>query len=103
MAAENRSPSGVACAPSGGLIRFQSRLGDFACWLTPAWATLCGIVASEGFAWRAGSDWLRLVFLLLLTDGVWGTLWAALASTDWASPIGRWRHWRARASPVTLP
>jgi hypothetical protein len=60
-------------------------------------------VASDGFGWRAGEDWLRLVFLLLLTDGAWGTLWAALASTDWASPIGRWRHWSASASPIKLP
>jgi hypothetical protein len=103
MTTEDRLLSESVCTPSGGLIRFQSRLGDFGCWLTPAWATLCGVVASEGFNWRTGNDWLRLVFLLLLTDGVWGTLWAALAHTDWAGPLGRWRRWSAGVSLVTLP
>ncbi len=43
------------------------------------------------------------MFLLLLTDGVWGTLWAALANTDWASPVARWRLWADCARPVALP
>jgi hypothetical protein len=43
------------------------------------------------------------MFLLLLTDGVWGTLWAALANTDWGSPVARWRDWSACAGLVALP
>ena len=96
---------------SGGLIRLQARLTDLTMRpqrapLCPAWATLCGVVASGGFSWQ-GADWLRLALLILLVDGGWGTLWTALGSTDWATPLRRWRNWRSGepipAPPYTLP
>ena len=91
---------------SGGLIRLQARLTDLTTWLGPAWAGLCGIVVSGGFGWQ-GADWLRLALLILLVDGGWGTLWAALGSTDWAKPLRRWRNWRfgepVATPPYTLP
>jgi len=91
---------------SGGLIRLQARLTDLTTWLCPAWATLCGVVASGGCGWQ-GADWLRLALLILLVDGGWGTLWTALGSTDWATPLHRWRNWCSGETiatpPYTLP
>ncbi len=89
------------CPASGGLIRFQGHLTDLITWLGPAWACLCGVVASGGFGWQTEA-WLRLALLILLVDGGWGTLWAALGSTDWATPLLRWRDWRS-GDPVTPP
>ncbi len=87
---------------SGGLIRFQGRLTDLITWLGPAWASLCGVVASGGFGWQ-DEDWLRLALLILLVDGGWGTLWAALGSTNWATPLHRWRNWRSGDPVAPLP
>jgi hypothetical protein len=79
----------------------RARLGDSLTRLRPAWAALCGAIAS-GALGRNDDDWLRLVLLVLLADGAWGTLWTTLVTTDWSSPLGRWRTWRSEPS-VTLP
>lgn len=75
-------------------------------WLVPTWALLCGIAASNSFDWQ-GANWLRVALLVLLVDGGWGTLWAALGSTDWAKPLRRWRNWHfgepGPTPPYTLP
>lgn len=90
----------------GGLIQLQARLADLTTWLGPAWAALCGVVASGDFGGH-GEDWLRLTLLILLVDGGWGTLWAALGGTDWAAPLRQWRTWesgeRMPKPPYTLP
>lgn len=87
---------------SGGLIRLQARLTGMATWLAPGWASLCGVVASGGFGWQ-GRDWLRLALLIVLVDGGWGTLWAAMGSTNWATPLRRWRNWRFGEPVIILP
>lgn len=102
-----RNPDSIHPHPtSGGLIRLQARLADLTTWLSPAWAALCGVVASGGFGWQ-GADWLQLALLILLADGGWGTLWAAIGGTDWATPFRRWQHWqfgeRISKLPYTLP
>jgi len=88
------------------MIRLQARLTNPIIWLGPAWAALCGVVGSNSFDWQ-GRDWLRLALLILLVDGGWGTLWAAVASTDWVAPLRRWRNWRfgepVSTPPYTLP
>ena len=61
------------------------------------------ILKPAGFDWQTDDHWLRLAFLLLLADGVWGTLWAALGSTDWAAHIAQWRQWGTSEQPVALP
>ena len=102
---ENSHPTPSPPA-SGGLIRLQAHLADPTTWLCPAWATLCGVVASGRFGWQ-GRDFLRLALLILLVDGGWGTLWAALGNTDWATPLRRWRNYRfgepIPTPPYTLP
>ncbi len=93
---------GSEAAPSGGLIRLRTRLTEMTTWLGPVWACLCGVVASGGFDWQGG-HFLRLALLILLVDGGWGTLWAALGSTDWATPLRRWRDWRLGEPSAALP
>ncbi len=111
---EENLHSVASCPPSGGLIRLRTRLTESSTWLGPAWACLCGVVASGGFDWQdnvlslsKGGGFLRLALLILLIDGGWGTLWTALGSTDWATPLRRWRDWRlgepSAALPYTLP
>jgi hypothetical protein len=102
-----KKPRSIHSHPaSGGLIRLQARLAGLTTWLSPAWAVLCGVVASGSSGWQ-GADWLRLALLILLADGGWGTLWAAIGGTDWATPLRRWRHWqfgeRIAKPPYTLP
>ncbi len=103
---EQNSHSPVPRPASGGLIRLQARLTRPAVWLGPTWAAICGVVASDGFDWQ-GADFLRLALLILLADGGWGTLWAAISATDWATPLRRWRNYRfgepAPTPPYTLP
>ena len=93
-------------SPSGGLIRLQAHLTDWVAWVGPAWAAVCGLIASGSFGWQ-GEDWLRLAVLILIVDAGWGTLWAAMGSTDWAKPLRRWRNWRfgepSAMPPYTLP
>ncbi|MEE8390964.1 MAG: hypothetical protein V3S14_09250, partial [Anaerolineae bacterium] len=62
---------------------------------------LCGAVASDSFDWQ-NVDWLRLALLILLVDVGWGVLWAVMVSTDWVTPLRRWRDWRS-GEPVTRP
>jgi len=94
----------VEAAPSasGGLIRLQTRAGGLGSWLGPTWAMLCGVLASNAFDWQGG-DWLPLALLPLLVDAGWGTLWAALAGTDWAHAFRRWRTWQKNRPAVRLP
>jgi hypothetical protein len=84
------------------MVRLQARVTHLTTWLGPTWATLCGIVASGGFSWE-GRDWVRLALLILLVEGGWGTLWAALGGSDWATPLHRWRHWDKNAPVAALP
>ncbi len=88
--------------PSGGLIRLQAHAGDLGSWLGPTWAALCGVLAAGRPPW-SGATWLRLALLLFLVDGGWGTVWAALASTNWASPLRRWTTWDKNKSVAALP
>ncbi|MFQ6100403.1 MAG: hypothetical protein ACE5OS_04120 [Anaerolineae bacterium] len=102
-----RNPHSPPSRPaSGGLIHLQARLSNPLTWLWPAWASVCGLVASGGFDW-SGEHWLQLALLILLVDGGWGTLWAMLGNTDWATPLRRWRNWRldepVPTPPYTLP
>ncbi len=74
---------------TGHFIRIQIPARSRALWLSPAWAVLCGIVASSAFAWM-GRDVLIAMLAILLADGAWGTVWWGLVETDWPQLIGRW-------------
>ena len=36
---------------------------------------------------------LFVILLILLVDGVWGSLWMAVQTPDWQAPLKRWRRW----------
>ena len=98
--------SATSQSVSDSVIRLQARLTGLVNWLRPAWAALCGALASGGSDWQ-GEDWLNLAVLILLVDVGWGGLWAALGSADWAAALVRWREWRSgdpiTGLPYTLP
>lgn len=80
----------------GGPVRFQVWLHRGL--LRPAWSALCGALASGGLT-LATEPVLRLALLVFLVDVLWGGLWSALAATDWATSLRRWKSWR-HGSPV---
>jgi len=86
---------------SGGLIRLRLRSDGGLAWAVSAWATLCGAVASG--TPLTPPDGVRLLLTLLLVDTGWGTVWGTLATTDWATPLRRWRHWHVGNPPLSLP
>ncbi len=77
---------------SDGLIRLMARSGRRLSWLVPTWAVACGALAS-GALTPTLSTGIRLLLVLLLVDAGWGTLWNALSTTDWSTPLRRWRNW----------
>ena len=58
-------------------------------WIGPAWAVVCGIVASGAFAW-SGRDLMIAVLAIMLVDGAWATVWWGLVETDWSAALSRW-------------
>jgi len=88
--------------PSSGLIHLQARAAELGSLLGPTWAALCGILASNAFRWEQG-DYVKLPLLLLLVDGGWGTVWSALAGTDWSKPLNHWHTWDRTVAGVSLP
>jgi hypothetical protein len=80
----------------GSLIGFQVWLRRGL--LRPAWAALCGALASGGLV-LAVEPLLQLALLVFLVDVVWGGVWSAVAATDWAKSLGYWQSWQ-RGTPV---
>jgi hypothetical protein len=74
---------------TGHFIRIQIPARSRGLWLSPAWAVLCGVVASGAFVWT-GRDVLIAALAVLLADGAWATAWWGLVETDWPQLIGRW-------------
>lgn len=61
----------------------------------PAWAALCGAIASGGFHWGT-TDLVRLVAVMFLAEVGWASVWAAVTSPAWADPLRRWAILRAQ-------
>ena len=87
---------------SGGLVRFDIRLTRLNKWIGPLCAAACGVVLGSGFTGDVDA-WLRLALLVILVDGGWGTLWAALSGTDWSTPIEQWCEWSEERPVTALP
>jgi hypothetical protein len=91
---------------TGQLIRLHIPTRERALWLGPAWAVICGLVASGTFAWR-GHDLLFAVLAVLLADGIWATVWWTLVETNWSDVFARWPNVSidqpVRALPFTQP
>ncbi len=85
----------------GPLMKLEVRITRPLTWLGPAWAALCGAVAS-GWLTLSGENLLFLLIVLFLADALWGTLWHLIAERDWlASP--NWPSQAQEASLTALP
>ena len=84
------------------VVRLTAHWRRGGAWLGPAWAVVCGIVASAQFHWL-GSEIVAICVALVIAEGLWTTLWASLAETNWAAPLGRWREWRDGSPLTPLP
>jgi hypothetical protein len=74
---------------TGQLIRLQIPIRTRTLWLSPAWAVVCGIIASSAFVWT-GRDVLIGLLALVVVDGAWATVWWGLIDTDWRSLFATW-------------
>jgi len=74
---------------TGQLIRLQIPIRARTLWLSPAWAGVCGIIASSAFVWT-GRDVLIGALALVVVDGAWATVWWGLVDTDWRSLFVSW-------------
>ncbi|MCS7062334.1 MAG: hypothetical protein RMN25_14410 [Anaerolineae bacterium] len=84
------------------IVRLTAQWRRGGAWLGPAWAVLCGVIASGGFHW----EWLSLAQVavaLILAEGIWTTLWASLAGVKWDEPLARWTTWTTGQPFVQLP
>jgi hypothetical protein len=88
-----------AIGPSLHLGAFNATRGTR---LGPAWAALCGVIASTTFAFN-GASLLLVAFILILADWVWPALWTMLVRTDWRAPIARWPETPTAPHAVRLP
>ncbi len=83
------------------LLRLSAHPDSPPVWFLPLWATVCGAVAAPPDPPTLASI-ARLLLALFLVELGWGELWLALTATDWATPLGRWRHWEAQDTKINL-
>src|SRR5512141_729405 len=74
---------------TGQFLRFQIPARSRMLWLSPAWAVLCGLVASSAFVWT-GYDMLIAALAVVIADGAWATQWWGLVETDWPQIFADW-------------
>lgn len=74
---------------SGQLLRFEIPARSRTLWLSPAWAVLCGLIASSAFVWT-GRDVLIAALAVIIADGAWATQWWGLVETDWRQLFANW-------------
>jgi chlorophyll synthase len=84
----------------GPLMKLEVRIARPFTWLGPAWAALCGAVAS-GWLTFSGQNLLVLLIALFLADALWGTLWHLIVETEWFVS-SNW-HSRAQEASLTSP
>ena len=90
----------------GRLLTLEVRSTGTRTWLGPAWAVLCGAVASSGLeiSWHTV---VALLVALLLADSLLGTVWQLAASNRWALVAGEGgnpgQQGASLALPYTLP
>jgi len=86
----------------GNLLHLRVRLTRSAVWVGPAWAVVCGAVASGAFP----KGWYSLVLLLVaivLADPILGTVWSLASSADGKSPGSEKDNPGPRHSVPSLP
>ncbi len=87
---------------TGQLLRLQIPVRARALWLAPAWAVLCGIVASSDFVWTWRNG-LIAALALILADGAWATLWWGLVELSWPQLRASWNTIDVQPPSLTLP
>ncbi len=87
---------------TGHFLRIQIPARTHTLWLGPAWAVVCGLIASGGFVW-SGRDLLIAALAIVLADGAWATSWWGLVQTDWPYLIERWRAIRVETDLSRVP
>jgi hypothetical protein len=75
---------------TGQFLRFQIPARSRVLWLSPAWAALCGFIASSAFVWT-GRDVLIAALAVVIADGAWVTQWWGLVDTDWRQLFANWK------------
>ena len=75
---------------TGQFLRFQIPARSRVLWLSPAWAVLCGLIASSAFVWT-GRDVLIAALAVVVADGAWATQWWGLVDTDWRQLFANWK------------
>jgi len=86
----------------GPLMKLEVRVTRPLTWLGPAWAALCGAVAS-GWLTFSGQNLLVLLIALFMADALWGTLWHLIAEGDWFVSSASWPVQVQEASLAALP
>ena len=86
----------------GPLMKLEVRITRPLSWLGPAWAALCGAVAS-GWLMLSGQNLLFLLIVLFLADALWGTLWHLIAERDWFVSSVNQHSQSQEASLTVLP
>jgi len=84
------------------MMKLEVRVTRPLTWLGPAWAALCGAVAS-GWLTLSAENLLFLLVALFLADALWGTLWYLIAEGDWFVSSARWPVQVPEASLAALP
>ncbi len=86
---------------SGQLLHFEVPARSRTLWLSPAWAVLCGLVASSAFVWT-GRDVLIAALVVVIADGAWATQWWGLVETDWRQLFANWNAIAVERSESSL-
>ena len=86
----------------GPTMKLEVRVTRPLTWLGPAWAALCGAVAS-GWLTLSGENLLFLLIALFLADALWGTLWHLIAEGDWFVSSANGTSQVQEASLAALP
>jgi chlorophyll synthase len=86
----------------GPLMKLEVRITRPLTWLGPAWAALCGALAS-GWLTLSGQNLLFLLIVLFLADALWGTLWHLIAERDWCVSSIAQHSQAQQASLTALP
>jgi len=82
-------------------MKLEVRITRPLTWLGPAWAALCGAMAS-GRLTLSGHNLLVLISALFLADALWGTLWHLIAERDWFVS-SNWPSQAQEANLTALP
>ena len=86
---------------TGQILRFQIPAQARTLWLSPAWAVVCGLIASSAFVWT-GRDMVIAALAVIIADGAWATQWWGLVDTDWQQLFANWASIAVERSDSSL-